>query len=325
MTNGGQTLETLCLIIPCYNEEEVLRETAARTAAKLAALIGSGLVSRRSRILFVDDGSSDRTWDIIGELYRESSLFAGIRLAHNSGQQNALFAGIMEARAFADITVSVDADLQDDLDVVDMMLRERQKGSEIVYGVKAPIHNEKFHRRLLADGFYRFIKLIGVDMVSHHSSCRLMGARSMEALADYREVNLFLPALVPLLGFTGTVVRYGQNRRFAGKTKYSIRKLFALAMEAITSFSLKPLRFILFAGLAALLAAAGTGIYEAVMAALGRFDGWMLVFACVWAVAGMVLTAAGVAGEYVGKTYLEAKQRPRYFIAESLLEPAVSP
>lgn len=315
-------METLYLIIPCYNEEEVLRETAARTAAKLSALISGGTVSQQSRILFVDDGSADSTWDIIGGLYRENGLFAGIRLSHNCGQQNALFAGLSEARKFADITVSVDADLQDDLDVIDVMLRERQKGSEIVYGVKAPIRNEKLHRKLLADGFYRFIKFIGVDMVSHHSSCRLMGARAMEALCAHGEINLFLPALVPLLGYPNTVVHYGQNERFAGKTKYSIRKLFTLAMEAITSFSLKPLRIILLAGLAALLAAAGTAAYEAVMAATGRFNGWMLVFACVWAVAGMVLLSAGITGEYVGKAYVEAKQRPRYFVSESLLEPA---
>jgi len=311
-------VETLYLIVPCYNEEEVLRETAVRTAEKLTALISSGMVSQKSRVFFVDDGSTDRTWEIISGICRDNVIYSGIRLSHNCGQQNALLAGLMQAREYADITVSVDADLQDDLDVIDMMLAERQNGSEIVYGVKAPIHNEKIHRRLLADGFYRFIQIIGVDMVSHHSSCRLMGSRAMDALSGYSEVNIFLPALVHLLGFSSSVVHYKQNERFAGKTKYSIKKLFLLAMEAITSFSLKPLRLINLAAMLCLLIFGGIAVYDIFTAFAGTFKGWLLVLASVWAVGGILLLSVGVAGEYVGKTYLEAKQRPRYFIAEEL-------
>lgn len=313
-------MNVLYLIIPCYNEEEVLCEAANRLSAKLQSLISDEAASPDSRVLFVNDGSKDKTWEIISRLHSENKLFSGISLSHNQGQQNALLAGVVTAKAYADITISLDADLQDDINVIDLMLDEYRKGNDIVYGTKAPIKNEKPYRKLLAEGFYKFINIIGVNMISHHSSCRLMSRRAIEALSEYGEVNLFLPALVQLLGFKSSIVHYEQNERFAGKTKYSINKLFSLALEAITSFSMKPIRLINLAGIFFLFIFVGITLYDIVIAFSGEFDGWLLVLASVWAVGGAFLLAVGVVGEYVGKTYLETKQRPRYFISEVLLE-----
>jgi len=314
-------MKTLYLIVPCYNEEDVLYEAASRLLAKLENLINDKIVSKDSRVLFVNDGSKDKTWEIISQLHSENKLFSGISLSHNNGQQNALFAGVLTAKAYADITISLDADLQDDINVIDRMLEEYLKGNDIVYGTKAPIKNEKLHRKFLAESFYKFVKYIGVNMIPHHSSCRLMSSRAIEALSEYGEVNLFLPALVQLLGFNSSIVHYEQNERFAGKTKYSIKKLFSLATEAITSFSMKPLHMISSLGILFLLIFAGIAIYDIVIAAAGAFDGWLLVLASIWAVGGLILLSVGVMGEYVGKTYFEVKQRPRYFISETLVDP----
>lgn len=313
-------MKTLYLIVPCYNEEDVLYEAASRLSAKLENLISDETVSKDSRILFVNDGSKDKTWDIITRLHSENKLFLGICLSHNSGQQNALLAGMMTAMKYTDIAISLDADLQDDINVIDKMLVEYNKGSDIVYGTKAPIKNEKFYRKFLAESFYRFIKILGVNMIPHHSSCRLMSRRAIEALSEYGEVNLFLPALVQQLGFNNSIVHYEQNERYAGKTKYSIKKLFSLAMEAITSFSMMPIRMINLVGILFLFIFGGITIYDIFIAFAGKFEGWLLVLASVWAVGGAFLLAVGVVGEYVWKTYLETKQRPRYFISEDLLE-----
>lgn len=265
-------METLYLVIPCYNEEDVLYEAAGRLLTKVKSLIEKNAVSTDSRILFVDDGSRDKTWEIISRLHLENPFFSGICLSHNCGQQNALLAGMVTAEKYADITISLDADLQDDINVVDKMLDEYHKGNDIVYGVKAPIKNEKFYRKLLAESFYRFIKIIGLNMISHHSSCRLMSRRAIEALAEYGEVNLFLPALVPLLGFNSSIVQYKQNQRYAGKTKYSIKKLFSLAAEAITSFSVKPIHMIINIGMLFIFIFFGIFIYDILIAAAGRFE-----------------------------------------------------
>ncbi len=313
-------MKTLYLIIPCYNEEDVLYEAASRLLAKLEYLISDEKVSKDSRVLFVNDGSKDKTWEIIKGLHSKNKLFSAISLSHNKGQQNALLAGVLTAKAYADITISLDADLQDDINVVDKMLEEYNKGNDIVFGIKAPIKNEKLHRKFLAESFYRFVKFIGVDMIPHHSSCRLISRRAIEALSEYEEVNLFLPALVQMLGFNSSIVLYEQNERFAGKTKYSIKKLFSLAMEAITSFSMKPIRMINLVGIFFLFIFGGIAVYDIIIAFWGRFEGWLLALASVWAVAGAFLLAVGVVGEYVGKTYLETKQRPRYFVSEVLLE-----
>jgi len=313
-------MKTLYLIVPCYNEEDVLYKAASRLLAKLECLIRDEIVSEYSRILFVNDGSKDKTWEIISLLHTKNIMFSGISLSHNQGQQNALLAGMITADKYADIVISLDADLQDDINVIDRMLEEYNKGNDIVYGTKAPIKKEKFHRKFLAESFYKFVKYIGVNMIPHHSSCRLMSRRAIEALSEYGEVNLFLPALVQLLGFNSSIVHYEQNERFAGKTKYSIKKLFSLAMEAITSFSMKPIRMINLVGILFLFIFGGITIYDIFTAFAGKFEGWLLVLASVWAVGGTFLLAVGVVGEYVGKTYLETKQRPRYFISEVLLE-----
>lgn len=314
-------MKTLYLIVPCYNEEDVLYEAASRLLTKLEHLINDEKVSKDSRVLFVNDGSKDKTWEIIKGLHSENKLFSGISLSHNKGQQNALLAGVLTAKAYADITISLDADLQDDINVVDKMLEEYYKGNDIVFGTKAPIKNEKFYRKFLAESFYTFVKYIGVNMIPHHSSCRLMSCRAVEALSEYGEVNLFLPALVQMLGFNNSIVHYEQNERFAGKTKYSIKKLFSLAMEAVISFSMKPLHIVSGLGILFLFFSAGAVVYDLVLNAAGKFEGWLLVLASVWAVGGFSLLAVGVIGEYAGKTNLEAKHRPRYFISETLTDP----
>lgn len=313
-------MKSLFLVVPCYNEEEVLLETARLLSAKLIDLIRDETISRDSRILFVDDGSKDKSWEIIKQLHTENALITGICLSHNKGQQNALFAGLMTAKEHADIMISIDADLQDDLIVIDKMMNEYNNGNEIVYGVKITLNNETRIRKFLANSFYRTVKMMGVDMVTHNSSCRLMGRRAVEALSAYGEVNLFLPGLVPLLGFKNAVVHYNQKERVAGKTKYSLGTLFSLAAEAITSFSFKPLRFIVFLGTAFLLVFIGFLIYLVFQALTGRFDGWALVMASVWATGAALLLSLGIIGEYIGKSYSEVKKRPRYFISETLFD-----
>jgi glycosyltransferase involved in cell wall biosynthesis len=237
-------MNVLYIVVPCYNEAEVLPTTAERLLEKLNDLIRRNLIGKPSRILFVDDGSKDETWAIIQQLYTSDNAYSGIRLAHNGGQQNALLAGLMTAKEYADMVLSIDADLQDDLEAIEDMVNEYIRGNDIVYGVRSSRKSDSFLRRFTAENFYRVMTFLGVDVVFNSSSCRLLSKKALEALSEYKEVNVFLPGIVPLLGLRKSFVRYERKERFAGKTKYSFKQLFALASQAITSFSLKPLRWV---------------------------------------------------------------------------------
>jgi len=312
--------ETLYLVIPCYNEEEVLPETSKRLKIKIRDMIVQKLISKNSKVFFVDDCSKDNTWEIIKQLHEENGLFSGLSLAHNSGEQNAYIAGMMTVKEYADMVITMDADLQDDIDAIDKMVIEYYAGNDIVYGVRSSRKNDSFVKRFPAKGFYKLMKMLGTELIPDHSQYRLMSRRAIEALSGYSEVNLFLPALIPLLGFKNSVVFYERKERFAGKSKYSFWKLLSIFTEAITSFSLKPIHFINSTGVLFLLICLGILIYSLVQAIAGQAVGWLLVLASVWAVGGAMLLALGVVGEYVGKTYFETKQRPRYFISESFLD-----
>lgn len=314
----------LYIVIPCYNEQDVLRETAARLQAKVSSMVASGLVGEGSRVLFVDDGSKDSTWDIIRQLHLENPLFTGFRLSRNVGQQKSLFAGMAAVKDLADMAVSMDADLQDDIDVMDKMVQAYNTGDDIVFGVRSSRRKDTFIRKFASESFYRFTKMLGIHIVPDHAHYRLMSRRAVEALSQYGEVNLFLPYLVPQLGFQNSVVYYERNKRFAGKTKYSLGRLFSMAVDGITSFSTKPIELIsipvFFSFLAAL---AGVIAMVAMKIRYNAVPNWLPVFASLWAAGGFQLLAVRIIGEYIGKTFKETKRRPRYFIAEKLLDDTV--
>jgi polyisoprenyl-phosphate glycosyltransferase len=312
--------ETLYLVIPCYNEEEVLPETSKRLDIKIRDLINQKIISEKSKIFFVDDGYKDNTWRIIKQLHAENELFSGLSLAHNSGEQNAYIAGMMTVKEYADIVITMDADLQDDIDAIDKMVHEYYKGNDIVYGVRSSRKKDSFFTKVPAKAFYKMMKMLGTELIPNHSQYRLMSRRAIDALSGYAEVNLFLPALIPLLGFKHSIVYYERNERFAGKSKYSFWKLLLIFNEAITSFSVKPIRFINSVGILFLLIGLGIFICQLFQAIVGNAEGGVLVLASIWVIGGTMLLAIGVVGEYVGKTYFETKHRPRYFISEKILD-----
>lgn len=312
--------ETLYLVIPCFNEEDVLPETSRRLDIKIRYMIEQKLISENSKIFFVDDGSKDGTWNIIKQLHSENELFSGISLAHNSGEQNAYIAGMMNVKDYADMVITMDADLQDDINAIDKMVLEYYAGNDIVYGVRSSRKKDSFFKKFPAKVFYKIMKMLGTELIPDHSQYRLMSRRAIDALSGYTEVNLFLPALIPLLGFKHSTVYYERKERFAGESKYSVWKLLLIFNEAITSFSVKPIRFINSIGVLFLLISAAVFIYALYQAISGIAVGWLLVLASVWAVGGATLLAIGIVGEYVGKTYFETKQRPRYIISENILD-----
>jgi glycosyltransferase involved in cell wall biosynthesis len=315
-------VDVLYIVVPCYNEEEVLPETARRLREKLGDLAAKGRVSAESRILFVDDGSKDRTWELITELHEGDAAFSGVSLSRNRGHQFALLAGLMEARKRADVSISMDADLQDDIDAADAMLDRYYEGCDIVYGVRASRKRDFFLKRFTAESFYRIIRSMGGEVVFNHADYRLMSRRALDALSEYGEVNLFLRGIVPMLGYRTGIVEYERGRRFAGESKYSLRKMVALAGEGITSLTAAPLRLIQGLGLLITLAALVLlGVFVA-GAFFGReLLGWRIVLFAVLFVGGLIITALGVVGGYVGKIYTEAKRRPRYFIEKVLDAP----
>lgn len=313
--------EKLYVVIPCFNEEEVLRETAGRLDRKMKSMSEQGLISEDGRVIFIDDGSSDRTWEIITQLHDENKFFLGVRLSRNFGQHNSLFAGLMAVKEKADIFISMDADLQDDIEAVDEMVREYHNGSDIVYGVRSSRKKDSFIRRTASENFYRFTKMMGVEFIADHAHYRLMSRRAVEALSEYGEVNLFLPYLVPQLGFKHSIVYYERSKRFAGKTKYSLRKLSLMAVDGITSFSTKPIAMISALVLGSFLAVIA-GIVAIIVQKVqtGEVSPWLIVFTSVWAIAVFQLIATRIVGEYIGKTFKETKKRPRYVISENLLK-----
>ena len=307
----------LCIVVPCYNEEEVLPETCRRLGTKLKSLIERGAVAPTSRVFFVNDGSRDRTWELICVASAQDTLFAGICFAHNEGHQNALYAGLMRAHEQGfDCAVSLDADLQDDVDAIDQMLVEHANGAEIVFGVRNNRDTDTAFKRNTAHAFYGFMRWLGVEMVSDSADYRLMGRRALEALSQYREVNLFLRGIVPALGFKTAKVYYKRGERFAGESKYPLGKMISFALEGITSFSVKPIRWVTMLGALSLLVSLAMIVYTLLSIARGNVvSGWSSLMVSIWFVGGLIMVSLGIVGEYVGRIYLEAKGRPRYVIA----------
>ena len=314
--------DILYLVIPCYNEEEVLPETSRRLREKMTALMEAGRISPRSRVLFVDDGSKDRTWELIGRLHREDSLFSGAKLSRNRGHQNALLGGLTAAvDRGAQVTISMDADLQDDIDAIDAFLDQYEEGCQVVYGVRSDRTTDSAFKRDTAQAFYKLMAWMGAEVVYNHADYRLMSRRAVEELLRFKEVNLFLRGMVPLVGFRSGQVTYKRGERFAGQSKYPLKKMLAFAVNGITSFSVKPIRLVLAAGiLLGVLAVLGL-VMAALLAVTGlaSVSGLWWLGLSLWLLGAIQLAALGVVGEYVGKIYLEAKARPS-FILETVLD-----
>ena len=311
--------DTLYIVVPCYNEEEVLPETARRLREKLEQLMGEGKISPQSRVLFVNDGSRDGTWSVIQGLHRDCHLFSGVDLSRNRGHQNALLAGLMTAKDRSDMVISMDADLQDDIDAVDAMVDKYYEGCDVVYGVRSSRKNDSFFKRFTAEGFYRVMNALGAETVFNHADYRLLSRRALEGLAAFKEVNLFLRGIVPLVGYPSAAVEYERGERFAGESKYPLKKMLSFAMEGITSLSVKPIRYITALGFLIFFISILMLIYSIVRWAHGETVlGWASVICSVWAIGGLILLSLGVIGEYIGKIYLETKGRPRFLIREVL-------
>ncbi len=309
--------DILYIAVPCYNEEEVLPETSKRLKEKVNSLIELGYISDRSRILFVDDGSKDKTWQLISELCNSDSIFSGIKLAHNKGHQNALLAGLMTAKEYADIVISMDADLQDDINVVDKFIEEYKNGSDIVYGVRSSRKKDTAFKRTTALAYYRILQKMGVDIVYNHADYRLMSKRALNALEQFKEVNLFLRGIVPIIGYKTSVVEYERSERFAGESKYPLKKMLAFAIDGITSFSVKPIRMITSLGFILFVLSLIMLIYSIIIKIIGHADsGWASIICSIWMIGGIQLLSLGVIGEYIGKIYNETKARPRFIIEE---------
>lgn len=311
--------QILYLVIPCYNEQEVLPETSKRLLEKMNSLMERGMISPDSRIMFVNDGSKDRTWEIIEDLHEKDPICQGVKLSRNRGHQNALLGGLMTAKQYADMVISLDADLQDDIDVIDRFVEKYYEGCEIVYGVRSARKTDTFFKRFTAEGFYKLINLMGGEIVFNHADYRLMSRRALDEMENYREVNLFLRGIVPMIGFQTDIVTYERHERFAGESKYPLKKMLALAIDGITSLSIKPIRFIVFLGMIIFLCSIGMLAYSLVQHFLGNTTiGWTSLIVSIWAIGGLQLLAIGVVGEYIGKIYLETKARPKYIIEKVL-------
>ena len=318
----GQIMENkLYVVIPCYNEEEVLPETSKRLKNKLEELMEKGKIDRNSKIVFVNDGSKDRTWEIVEKLHEEDHIFSGINLSRNRGHQNALLAGLMTAKNYADMVVSMDADLQDDINAVDEMVEKYLNGIDIVYGVRSSRAKDTFFKKATAEGFYKLMNGMGANTVFNHADYRLMSRRALEGLAQFGEVNLFLRGIVPMIGYRTDVVYYERGERFAGESKYPLGKMLSFAVEGITSLSTKPIRMITGLGFFVFLVSLIILVYSFVRHFMGAtIVGWKTLMVSVWAIGGLILLSLGVVGEYIGKIYLETKARPRFLIDEFLNE-----
>lgn len=312
--------DILYLVIPCYNEEAVLPETARQLLEKMNSMFERGMISRESKIMFVNDGSKDKTWEIIEELHRSNPIYSGVKLSRNKGHQNALLAGLMTAKEKADMTISLDADLQDDVDVIDKMVEKYYEGNDVVYGVRSARKTDTFFKKFTAQGFYKIMQAMGVEIVYNHADYRLMSRRALEGLAQFKEVNLFLRGIVPLIGYQSDVVTYERHERFAGESKYPLKKMLAFATDGITSFSIKPIRLITTFGILIFGISLLMLLYSLVVHFMGKtVAGWTSMIISIWAIGGLQLLAIGVVGEYIGKIYLETKERPKYII-ETVLD-----
>ncbi|MBQ7723770.1 MAG: glycosyltransferase family 2 protein [Selenomonadaceae bacterium] len=309
----------LYAVIPCYNEQEVLRETAKRLREKFSTLIAAEKISPQSRIVFVNDGSKDSTWQIIRELHGQDKIFSGINLSRNRGHQNALLAGLMTVKNCADMVISMDADLQDDINAIDAMIAKFAEGFDIVYGVRSKRATDTFFKRFTAESFYKLIKFLGGDIVNNHADYRLMSRRALDGLAEFGEVNLFLRGIVPMIGYPSAIVYYERAERFAGKSKYPLKKMLFFAFQGITSLTVEPIRMITTLGIAmssiSFLVILWT-LYEYFFGY--TVPGWSSMLASLWFIGGLILLSVGIVGEYVGKIYLETKRRPRFIVEEFL-------
>ncbi len=305
--------------MPCYNEEEVLPQTAKALKGKLEECVSKNLADKDSKILFVDDGSKDKTWEIICNLHKEEGCFCGVKLSRNKGHQNAVYAGLSVAYKHADVTITIDADLQDDIDCIDKMLEDYKNGSQIVYGVRSKRDTDTFFKRFTAQGFYKLMKKMGVETVYNHADYRLMSKTAVEAMLKYDEFNLYLRGIIPQLGYKTSSVEYKRKERTAGESKYPLKKMLGLALDGITSFSTKPL------GLAL-----GLSLFAVIMGGIGFVTTLILMYVCnisvVWPIitfimlcTGVVLFVLWIIGLYIGKTYMETKRRPKFFIEEELI------
>ena len=312
-------MKTLYIVVPCYNEEEVLHETTKRLKEKLNKLIKNKKINKDSKVLYVNDGSKDNTWAIIEEINKNDKMFTGISLSRNRGHQNALVAGLLTAKEHADIIISMDADLQDDINAIDEMIEKNNNGCDIVYGVRNKREKDSWFKRTTAEGFYKFMKIMGVDVVFNHADYRLTSKRVLDNFADYHEVNLFLRGIFPLIGFKSDIVYYERNERFAGVSKYPLKKMLNFAWDGITSFSVKPIRMVLNIGIIMFAISIIMLIYALTVKILGNtVSGWTFIICSIWMIAGVQMLSLGIIGEYIGKIYSETKARPRFVIEKDL-------
>ena len=318
-------MKTLYIVIPMFNEEEVIDETTKRLRNKVNDLIKKKIISKDSKVMYVNDGSKDKTWEKIMQINKEDKLFTGISLSRNKGHQNALVAGLLTARNYADVVISMDADLQEDINAIDEMLEKYHNGCDIVYGVRSARKKDTFFKKVTAEGFYKFMKLMGVDIVYNHADYRLTSKRVLDEFYNFKEVNLFLRGIFPLIGFKTDVVYYERAERFAGTSKYPLKKMLNFAWDGITSFSVKPLRFICVLGFLILFISIIIMIYAFIRKVTGNnVEGWTFITISIWFLGGLQMLSLGIVGEYIGKVYNETKQRPRYIIEDNLLETKIS-
>ena len=309
----------LYLVIPCYNEEEVLPETSKRLTAKLGAMIEMGLISQDSKIVFVNDGSKDHTWQLIRQYHEENPMIQGINLSRNKGHQSALLAGLMTVKEYCDMAISMDADLQDDVDAIEQFVEKYYEGCEVVYGVRSERKTDSFFKRASAQSFYKLMLHMGVEIVYNHADYRLMSRRALDEMEGFKEVNLFLRGIVPLIGFQSGVVTYERHERFAGESKYHLKKMLNFAFDGITSFSVKPIRMVTTLGIIIFAISILMLIYFLITWCIGwTVPGWTSIVVSVWAIGGLQLLAIGIIGEYIGKIYMDTKARPKFLVQEYL-------
>ena len=314
-------ISTLYVVIPCYNEEEVLEETTKQLKKKMEKLIKDKRISAKSKVMYVNDGSKDNTWSLIKKINEKETLFTGITLSRNRGHQNALLAGLMTAKKYADVVISMDADLQDDINAMDEMIEKYNNGKDIVYGVRSSRKKDTWFKKTTAQGFYKFMKMMGVDVVYNHADYRLTSKRVLDEFENFKEVNLFLRGMFPLIGYSSDVVYYERNERFAGESKYPLKKMLNFAWDGITSFSVKPIRLVLNLGILIFVISLLVLLYCLIVKLCGKaVAGWTFVVGSIWLVAGIQMLSIGIIGEYIGKIYSETKARPRFIVSENLEE-----
>lgn len=311
--------KVLYIVIPCYNEEDALLETSKILKEKMIYLINKKVISKKSKVMYVNDGSKDKTWDLIKKIHDEDKMFTGICLSRNRGHQNALFAGLMIAKDNSDIVISMDADMQDDINVMEKMIEKNYDGNEIVYGVRSSRKNDSFFKKTTAQLFYKLLDFIGVDIIYNHADYRLTSKKVLDNLSEYKEINLFLRGIFPQIGYQSDIVYYERKKRNAGKSKYPLKKMIKFAWNGITSFSIKPLKMILHLGIAILILSIITIVYSIIRKITGHtVPGWTFIVCSIWFVSGLQMFSLGIVGEYIGKIYSEVKSRPRYIISENL-------